>query len=247
MDKTGTDPTLDLVKVNLDTGRGVRVRWRPGLEHDVGWIMDDKAERRRPRRLQREAAASTKSAPTIPTAADRVIYSENTKRPIARHCRLLRTRRRAGRAEHERLRIPGDVRNRRWPTASSPARCETRDDAEIAGVINDENKVVMGVVLFRHVSAATNCSTTSSTAKSRPPIAALPDSAVSLASWSDDWSQDPALRRWRRAAAALHALRPPRPAASRRSPAPAPTSSRRKSARSSPSNTRRATASPFRR
>ncbi|RYZ46801.1 MAG: hypothetical protein EOP49_22635, partial [Sphingobacteriales bacterium] len=42
MDKVGGDPSLDLVKVSLDTGRGQRVAGRDGASSTLNWIMDSK-------------------------------------------------------------------------------------------------------------------------------------------------------------------------------------------------------------
>src|SRR5262245_34340093 len=41
-DHPGSEPSLDLFKVSLDTGRGARVAGRDGTSTTIGWVMDDK-------------------------------------------------------------------------------------------------------------------------------------------------------------------------------------------------------------
>jgi dipeptidyl aminopeptidase/acylaminoacyl peptidase len=186
MDKTGTDPTLDLVKVSLESGRGARVAGKQGLNSTLNWIMDhdanvvarvDFSEKRSVFEVRAYAKDGT----------DRVIYSETTKRPSLSL---------VGFAERDGALVALKYDQSDFPqmyeisltdgALTGPLRI--KDGKEVDGVINDENRVVMGVAysglypsyelfdetLNRDVKAA---------------MQALPDAAVSLASWTDDWSK----------------------------------------------------------
>lgn len=185
MDKTGADPTLDLVKVSLETGRGVRLSGGQGSSSTMGWVMDSKANI-----IARVDFSEKQSLYQIraydPGGGDRVIYTENTKQPS-----LVPT----GFAERDgalvALKSAGEFPQMFEISLKDGALTgplKTREGVELAGVINDENRVVMGVAysgmypsydffdetLNREVKAA---------------IGAMPDAAVSLASWTDDWSK----------------------------------------------------------
>ncbi len=186
MDKTGTDPTLDLVKVNLETGRGARLNGGQGSSMTVSWVMDNKANI-----IARIDFSEKQSLYQIraynPGGGDRVIYSETTKRPSLGI---------VGFSEREGALVALKYESSEFPEMFEIALADgaltgplkTREGAEIAGVINDENKVVMGVAysgmypsyelfdeqLNREVKAA---------------VGAMPDSAVALASWTDDWNK----------------------------------------------------------
>jgi dipeptidyl aminopeptidase/acylaminoacyl peptidase len=186
MDKTGTDPTLDLVKVNLETGRGARLNGGQGSSMTVSWVMDNKANI-----IARVDFSEKQSLYQIRAynrgGSDRVIYSETTKRPSLGI---------VGFSEREGALIALKYESSEFPEMFEIALADgaltgplkTREGAEIAGVINDENKVVMGVAysgmypsyelfdeqLNREVKAA---------------VGAMPDSSVALASWTDDWNK----------------------------------------------------------
>lgn len=186
MDKVGGDPSLDLIKVNLDTGRGVRVAGREGLNSTINWIMDDKAnvvgrvDYNEKRSLYEIRAVD-------PSGGLRVIYSETTKDPSLSI---------VGFSEHDGALVAvksGDSDfQEMYEIALSDGKLtgplRERADADIERVILDENRVVMGVsysglypryelfdpVLDKEIKAA---------------MAALPDDSVILASWSEDWTK----------------------------------------------------------
>ncbi len=186
MEKRGTDPTLDLLKVSLDTGRGQRVPGWDGLNNTSNWIMNDegdvvaRVDYSEKRKLY-EIRGYDKSG------ASRVIYSENTDDPSLGI---------SGFSEKEGTLIATHNKGTDFfqlyemsladGKLTGPLR--SRPNAEIAGIIRDANKVVIGVsysglypsyelfdpALNNDIKAAIN---------------ALPDASVSLASWSDDWSK----------------------------------------------------------
>ncbi len=186
MERTGSDPTLDLIKVNLDTGRGVRMPLYTGTNSTTNWIMDDNG-----RVVARTDFSEKRSLYEVravdPSGAERVIYSENTKRPSISL---------AGFSEREGALIALKYEESDFAQMfemsltdgklTGPLR--SRDNAEIAGVINDENKVVMGVAYSGlYPSYELFDETLNRDVKSA--IAAMPDAAVSLVSWTDDWSK----------------------------------------------------------
>ena len=186
MEKTGTDPTMDLVKVSLETGRGVRVAGREGTNATRNWIMDDKANV-----VARVDYSDKRSLYEIraanPTGGYRVIYSETTKDPSLGI---------VGFAEHDGAlvavkQVDTDFQEMYEISLADGALTgplRERPDAALSDVILDKNRIVMGVsysglypryelfdpVLNKEVKAG---------------IAALPDAAVSIASWTDDWSK----------------------------------------------------------
>ena len=185
MDKTGADPTLDVVKVSLETGRGARLSGGQGSSSTMGWVMDNKANI-----IARVDFSEKQSLYQIraydPGGGDRVIYTETTKQPSVIP---------AGFAERDgalvALKYAGEFPQMFEISLKDGALTgplKTREGVELAGIINDENKVVMGVAysgmypsyeffdetLNREVKAA---------------ISAMPDAAVSLSSWTDDWSK----------------------------------------------------------
>jgi dipeptidyl aminopeptidase/acylaminoacyl peptidase len=186
IEKTGGDPTFDLLKVNLETGHGARIPGATGTTSTVSWIMNNKGDV-----IARTEFSEKRSLYEIRAYAadggDRVIYSETTKLPSLGI---------AGFAERDGALVAFKYENSEFPqmyeisladgTLSGPLK--TREGVELAGAINDENKVVMGVsysglypsyelfdeTLNREIKAA---------------MAAMPDAAVSLVSWTDDWSK----------------------------------------------------------
>jgi dipeptidyl aminopeptidase/acylaminoacyl peptidase len=186
MEKTGTDPTVDLIKVNLDTGRGVRMPAYTGSNSTLSWIMD--ANRRVVARADFSEKRSLFEIRAVePNGADRVIYSETTKRPSLTF---------AGFSEREGALVGLKYEDSDFPQMfemsladgklTGPLR--TRENAEIAGVITDENKIAMGVAYSGlYPSYELFDETLNNDLKSA--IAAMPDSAVSLVSWTDDWSK----------------------------------------------------------
>lgn len=186
MDKMGTDPTLDLVKVSLESGRGTRVSGGQGLNGTLGWVMDSKA-----RIVARVDFSDKQSLYQVraysPEGGNRVIYSETTKQPSLSL---------VGFSERDDALVALKYEESDFPQmyeislkdGALTGPLKTREGVELAGVINDENKVVMGVAysglypsyelfddqLNREVKAA---------------IAAMPDSAVTLISWTDDWTK----------------------------------------------------------
>ena len=186
MDNVGSEPSLDLVKVNLDTGRGVRVAGRTGSSSTINWIMDDNAN------VVGRVDYSEKRSLYEIRAADasggyRVIYSETTKDPTLRV---------VGFSEHEGALVAvksGDSDFQEiYEIALSDGKLigplRERADADIERVILDENRVVMGLsysglypryelfdpILDKEMKAAAG---------------AMPDAAATIVSWTEDWSK----------------------------------------------------------
>lgn len=186
MSRTGGDPALDLLKVSLDTGRGTRVPGRPGTSSTRSWIMDDKANV-----VARVDFSEKQSLYEIlaanPDGGYRVIYSENSVDPSLsivgfskQDGALVAVK--SGNADFQEMYEISLADGK----LTGPLR--VRADADIEGIIRTENSTVIGVsysglypsyelfdeLLNRDLKAV---------------IAAMPDSAVSLSSWSDDWSK----------------------------------------------------------
>ncbi|MEQ1784417.1 MAG: alpha/beta fold hydrolase [Hyphomonadaceae bacterium] len=186
MTKTGAEPTLDLIKVNLDTGRGARIAGREGSEATQDWILDDNANV-----IARVDFSEKRSLFEIramdPGGGSHVIYSETTKSPSLRI---------VGLSGHDGALVGTKEGNSEFQemyeialkdgALTGPLNAHT--GAEIDGIIRDENKVVIGMTysglypsyelfddnLNRAIKAAVN---------------ALPDASVNLVSWSSDWSK----------------------------------------------------------
>lgn len=186
MDKTGGDPTMDLVKVSLETGYGGRVAGREGTSSTRNWIMDKKANV-----IARVDYNEKRSLYEIrtpnPGGGWNVIYSETTKDPSLsivgfseRDGALVAVK--SGAADFQQMyeiALDGGA-------LTGPLRA--RPDREIERIMLDENKIVVGVgysglypsyeffdeTLNRDVKAAAG---------------ALPDASVSIASWTADWSK----------------------------------------------------------
>lgn len=186
MEKTGTDPTVDLVKVNLDTGRGVRVAGREGLNATQDWIMDDAGNV-----VARVDYSDKRSLYEIramdPGGGSRVIYSETTKSPSLdivgfseRDGALVGVK--TGNSDFQEMyeialkdgALTGPLRGR--PTA------------EIDRIIRDESSVVIGVS-YSGIYPAYELFDEAINRDLKSAIAAMPDASVSLASWSADWSK----------------------------------------------------------
>jgi dipeptidyl aminopeptidase/acylaminoacyl peptidase len=186
MDKKGSDPTVDLLKVNLDTGRGARVAGWDGANNTRGWVMNDEGQvvaridYSDKRRLYEIRAYD-------PGGGQRVIYSETTTDPSLSI---------VGFAEKEGTLIATLNQNSDFSQMyemsladgklTGPLR--TRPNAEIEGIIRDDNKVVIGVS-YSGLYPSYEIFDTALNSDIKAAINALPDASVSLASWSEDWSK----------------------------------------------------------
>lgn len=186
MERQGSDPTYDLLKVNLDTGRGVRVSGWDGTNNTDGWILNDEGEvvarvDYSEKRKLYEIRAYDKSG------RQRVIYSETTTDPSLSI---------VGFSEKEGTLIATHNQDSDFlqmyemsladGTLTGPLR--SRGNAEIEGIIRDENKVVVGVS-YSGLYPSYDIFDEELNKNLKAAINALPDAAVSLASWSDDWSK----------------------------------------------------------
>lgn len=186
MEKQGSDPTYDLLKVNLDTGRGARVSGWDGTNNTDGWILNDEGEvvarvdYSEKRKLYEIRAYDKSGGP-------RVIYSETTTDPSLGI---------VGFSEKEGTLIATHNQDSDFlqmyemsladGKLSGPLR--SRGNAEIEGIIRDENKVVVGVS-YSGLYPSYDIFDEELNKNLKAAINALPDAAVSLASWSDDWSK----------------------------------------------------------
>lgn len=185
MGTSSSDASLDLVKVNLDTGRGQRVAGREGTNSTINWVMDDNGNV--VARVDYSEKRKLYEIRAYDATGNRVIYSENTDRPSLSI---------VGFAERDGALIAVTNQDSDFlrmfemsladGKITGPVR--VRPDAEIENIIRDESQVVIGVaysgvypsyemfdeILNRDIKAAIN---------------ALPDASVSVASWSEDWSK----------------------------------------------------------
>lgn len=185
MGKSSSDVSLDLVRVNLDTGRGQRVVGRQGTANTLNWIMDSKGNA--VARVDYSDKRKLYEIRAYDRNGDRVIYSETTDDPSLGI---------VGFSEKEGSLVA--VHNQDYDylqmfemslrdgAITGPLR--KRSDADLDGFLHDENHVVIGVsysglyqryemfdeTLNRNLNAA---------------ISALPDASVSLVSWSEDWQK----------------------------------------------------------
>jgi hypothetical protein len=80
MDHKGSKPTLDLIRVNLDTGRGAKVAGRDGTEFTRRWIMDAKGNVIA-REDYNEKAQLHEIKSYDPNGSAKTLFSEKTTRP----------------------------------------------------------------------------------------------------------------------------------------------------------------------
>lgn len=186
MSRTGGDPSLDLLKVNLDTGRGVRVPGRPGTSSTRGWIMDDKANV-----VARVDFSEKQSLYEIlaanPDGGYRVIYSENSADPSLsivgfskQDGALVAVK--SGNSDFQEMYEISLADGK----LTGPLRA--RANAEIEGIIRTENRTVIGVS-YSGLYPSYELFDEQLNRDLKSAISAMPDSAVSLSSWSDDWSR----------------------------------------------------------
>ncbi len=186
IDHPGSKPTYDLLKVNLDTGRGARVAGRDGTEFTNDWFMDTKGnviarEDYNEQAKLHEVKAYDKSGKT------RTLYSETTTRPSFSL---------VGFSEHEGALIAVDTRSSNFQQMfevsmtdgklTGPLR--QRAGADIESIIRDPDRVVIGVS-YAGMYPSYELFDPQLDAEIKAAMKALPDAAVSLASWSEDWSK----------------------------------------------------------
>ncbi|MBI1358953.1 MAG: prolyl oligopeptidase family serine peptidase [Alphaproteobacteria bacterium] len=185
MSHQGGGHSLDLLKVSLDTGRGIRTGGKPGTSSTRRWIVGEDGEAIA--REDFEERTNTHAVYAYDHGGARKIFSEVTpliERSIVGYSRETKSLVIIDRAKsnfdglYEMALADGSV--------SGPLL--QRDDADIEQVIRDKDLRVVGVrysgmypsyhmmdpVLDRDLKAA---------------IHALPEASVRLASWTDDWSK----------------------------------------------------------
>lgn len=186
MDKPGGEPSLDLVKVNLDTGRGARVAGREGTGSTINWIMNNKgAAVARVDFSEKRGVYEIRAVDA--NGGTRVIYTETTRNPTFSI---------AGFAEHDGALVAVKEGNSDFNemyeisladgALTGPLR--TRANAEIEGIIRDENKVVIGIS-YSGLYPSYEMFDQTINRDLKAAIGALPDASVSLVSWSGDWSK----------------------------------------------------------
>lgn len=183
MSRTGGDPALDLLKVSLNTGHGIRAHGRPGTSNTRGWIMDDKANVAARVDLS-EKQSLYEILAANPDRGYRVIYSENSAAPSLsivgfskQDGALVAVR--SGNADFQEM-YEISLADR---TLTGPLR--VRANAEIEGVIRTENRTVRGVS-YSGLYPSYELFDEQLNRDLKAVIAAMPDAAVSLSSWSDD-------------------------------------------------------------
>lgn len=184
VDKQGTDPTYDLLKVNLDTGRGARVSGWDGTNNTSGWIMDSKGNV--VARVDYSEKRKSYEIRAYSQGSSRVIYSETTSDPsigisgFSSNGSLIATHNKDSDfyQMYEMSLVDGKL--------TGPLR--NRSDADIEGFIRDANDVVIGIS-YSGLHPSYELFDEALNKDLKAAINALPDAAVSLASWSDDWSK----------------------------------------------------------
>jgi dipeptidyl aminopeptidase/acylaminoacyl peptidase len=180
------EPTLDVLKVDLDTGLGERSPELRGSTRTVDWVIDNKGI---PIARTEYESKSELYQIQIPSAAGgwRTLYSETTKDPsigIVGHGSAPDRLVAAVDGNSDFLQI--FEMSKTDGTLSAPLR--TRDDAEVQGILLGEDKTVIGVrysglytrytffdaLLDRDIRAA---------------MGALPDASATIASRTRDWSR----------------------------------------------------------
>lgn len=178
--------TKDLLKVNLNSGMGDRAPGGKGSKSTLDWIVDDSAKISARVDFNDEQSLYEIRVPN-PSGGWRTIYSETTKDPSLVVAGLARSKgslvaMKSGDSNFSQMYEIS------LADGAFAGPLHTRTTAEVETLIFDQDKIVMGASysglypsyeffdgdLNRDIKAA---------------IAALPDSSVSVVSWTDDWSR----------------------------------------------------------
>jgi dipeptidyl aminopeptidase/acylaminoacyl peptidase len=180
------DPSNDLLRVPLESGRGVRSGGSKGTSSTVDWIMNAKGEV-----IAREDFSTRDQKHEIrvrdPNGQWRTIHSEKAPLP---------TTGLVGATADGKSLIIVDARDTDFDsvytmsiaTGAVEGPVLQRADAEVDGVIMDNNRVVYGV-RYSGMFPTYDMLDESVDADIRGAQKAIPGSAVYLDSWSQDWSK----------------------------------------------------------
>jgi dienelactone hydrolase len=181
----GSDPSFDVVKVSLKSGRGLKAGGREGIHDSIDWLVNSKGEV-----IAREDFREKQQLHEIRVYSgreSRLLFSEKT--PLLNRSLIGVTT--AG----DKL-IVSDRTESEFLTLYEMSMTDgaltgpllVRTDADIEGVILDNNRVVKGV---RYAGMLPDYEMFDPEIDKAIRIAqaSLPGSAVSLTSWSDDWSK----------------------------------------------------------
>jgi dipeptidyl aminopeptidase/acylaminoacyl peptidase len=188
MSRPGTSPSLDLLRVNLDTGRGVRVAGKTGTSFTQNWIVDGDSNV-----VAREDYDKTSHAFEI-RAIDgkngglKLIYGGDDDQKdgmtvvgVSKESGALIV---TGRQDSQFMSLYEMSRS----DGSLKGPLLTRTDADIDQTIEDENHEVFGV-RYSGMRPSYEMFDPALDAMMKSIVKGFPGEAVSLASWSRDWSK----------------------------------------------------------
>jgi dipeptidyl aminopeptidase/acylaminoacyl peptidase len=186
MGPNSADPPLDLLKVDLDNGRGSRFGGMGGNGNTVDWVVQASGAI-----IAREDFSEKRETHEIRAYEGngnwRLIYTEKTPLPSINL---------VGVAADGKSLITVESRDSEFMSLYSMSLADgavsgplmQRQDAEVAGAISDSNRVVHGV-LYSGMFPSYDMFDATIEAAINGVQNALPGSAVYLDSWSDDWSK----------------------------------------------------------
>lgn len=181
----GSDPSLDVVKVSLESGRGLRAGDHHGEPDTIDWIVNASGEV-----IAREDFDERKQTHKIFTYDDRrrsEVYSEQTAYPATGLIGVS--------SAGDQLMLVDTIDSEYmslYAMSSLSGQISEpifqRDDADIEDVLTDANRVVLGV-RYSGMSPTYEMFDSKITAAIDALQQRLPSSAIYLTSWSDDFSR----------------------------------------------------------
>ena len=186
MNRRRDEPVYEVLKVSLDTGMGEGVSaWKPTLS-TARWVLDDNAQA-----IARVDFNAKRSWHEIATPDGkggwRVIFKESAEEPSINVVGLSRKPgtlivAKGGDSDYMQL------HEMSLTDGALSAPLHGRTDREIEGLMRDQDNVVFGVA-YSGIYPSYTFDDETLTRDIRAASAALPDAAVSIASWTDDRSK----------------------------------------------------------
>jgi len=181
------DPSLDILRVPLESGRGLRGGGAKGTQHTIDWIVNASGQAIAREEFEKKNQVHRISVRQGDNGPWREIYSKPTPLPTISL---------VGAASDGKSLIVLDNRESEFLSLYSMSIADgsispplmQREDADVARVVSDGNRVVHGV-LYSGMFPTYEMFNDAVEADIRSVQASLPGSAVYLDSWTSDWSK----------------------------------------------------------
>jgi dipeptidyl aminopeptidase/acylaminoacyl peptidase len=187
MGAIGSDPTMDLLRVPLDSGRGFRITSAKGTSSTIDWIVTRNGQPLAREEFNTKGKIHEISVRNADNSGWREIYRKNTELPDIGVV--------GATADGQSL-VVTDARDSEFMSLYSMSIADgtispplmQREDADVARVISDGNRVVHGV-LYSGMFPTYDMFDPTVEENIKTVQNSLGTSAVYLDSWSDDWTK----------------------------------------------------------